>query len=114
MPAKKAGKVAKGENFWGRVDEWFKVEMAERGSSLTGPKWKSYVDQLLIDDQRQFKGLIPGSAVIGRENLQPAHSSNSSEPLVPPPLRSQDEFGGYYFSSSGEFLRLLQATTSNV
>ncbi|KAJ7721579.1 hypothetical protein B0H14DRAFT_3170309 [Mycena olivaceomarginata] len=65
MPAKKAGKVAKGENFWGRVDEWFKAEVAERGSSLTGPKWKS---------------------------------SNSSEPLVPPPLQSRDEFGGYYFT----------------
>ncbi|KAJ7830248.1 hypothetical protein B0H14DRAFT_3872708 [Mycena olivaceomarginata] len=114
MPAKKAGKVAKGENFWGRVDEWFKAEVAERGSSLTGPKWKSYIDQLLIDDQRQFKRLVPGSAVIGRENLQPSHSSNLSEPLVPPPLQSQDEFGGYYFSSSGEVLRSLQATTSNV
>jgi hypothetical protein len=41
-PAKKAGKIAKGENFWGRVDEWFKSEVAERGSSLTGPKWKRY------------------------------------------------------------------------
>ncbi|KAJ7820145.1 hypothetical protein B0H14DRAFT_2600130 [Mycena olivaceomarginata] len=112
MPAKKAGKVAKGENFWGRVDEWFKAEVAERGSSLTGPKWKSYIDQLLIDDQRQFKRLVPGSAVIGRENLQPSHSSNLSEPLVPPPLQSQDEFGGYYFSSSGEVLRSLQATTT--
>lgn len=74
----------------------------------------SYIDQLLIDDQRQFKGLIPGCAVIGRENLQPSHSSNSSEPLVPPPLQSRDEFGGYYFSLSGEVLRSLQATTSNV
>ncbi|KAJ7935000.1 hypothetical protein B0H13DRAFT_1854708 [Mycena leptocephala] len=35
-PAKKAGKVAKGENFWGRVDEWFKKEVAERGSSVSG------------------------------------------------------------------------------
>jgi hypothetical protein len=43
MPAKKAGKVAKGENFWGRVNEWFKVKVAERGSSLTGPRWKRYV-----------------------------------------------------------------------
>ncbi|KAJ7331054.1 hypothetical protein DFH08DRAFT_966797 [Mycena albidolilacea] len=92
-PAKKAGKIAKGENFWGRVDEWFKNEVAERGSSLTGPKWKSYVDQLILDDQSKFKGLAPGSAVVMLENRQPLESSSSS--LFDLPVQAQSGLGGY-------------------
>ncbi|KAJ6455122.1 hypothetical protein C8R47DRAFT_1082857 [Mycena vitilis] len=49
LPAKR-GKLAKAENFWGRVDLWLKDEVAECGASLLGPKWRSYVDQLMRDD----------------------------------------------------------------
>ncbi|KAJ7800322.1 hypothetical protein B0H14DRAFT_3490829 [Mycena olivaceomarginata] len=67
LACRKSGKVAKGENFWGQVDEWFK-KVAERGSSLMGPKWRSYIDQRLLDDRSKFKGLTLGAAVLTQEN----------------------------------------------
>jgi hypothetical protein len=85
LACRESGKVAKGENFRGQVDEWFK-KVAERGSSLMGPKWRryefthtcnvlklirilySYVDQRLLDDRSKFKGLTPGAAVLTQEN----------------------------------------------
>jgi hypothetical protein len=41
-PPKTAGKIANTENFWGRVNEWFKEQIALRGFSLTGLWWKRY------------------------------------------------------------------------
>ncbi|KAJ6473440.1 hypothetical protein C8R47DRAFT_1295169 [Mycena vitilis] len=61
--AKSRGKLGKAENFWGRMDEWMAGHIAERGSSLTAPKWRSFIDQLLRDDKSKFWGLTPGSPV---------------------------------------------------
>ncbi|KAJ7833089.1 hypothetical protein B0H14DRAFT_3462898 [Mycena olivaceomarginata] len=35
LACRKSGKVAKGENFWGQADEWFK-KVAERGWIQSG------------------------------------------------------------------------------
>ncbi|CAK5270512.1 unnamed protein product [Mycena citricolor] len=65
-PAKRAraGRTAKGEDFWGRVEEWFKKEMAVRGSNWTSASWKRYIDQVIVDDRVKFVGVKPGSPVI--------------------------------------------------
>lgn len=34
------GRIAKGEDFWGKVDRWFKKEVGLRGRNLAGPQWK--------------------------------------------------------------------------
>ncbi|KAK7032701.1 hypothetical protein R3P38DRAFT_3503251 [Favolaschia claudopus] len=106
-PRKKAktGKVPKGENFWGRVDQWFKKQVEERGISLTGPKWKSYVDQLIKDDAAKFKGIIPGSPS-NEENTPPAGVLEGSQ--VP---SSSGMVGGGDMSASsatGQMLHMWQ------
>ncbi|KAK6985096.1 hypothetical protein R3P38DRAFT_2805827 [Favolaschia claudopus] len=95
--AKKSGKVGKGGNFWGSVDSWFKKQVKERGSTLTGSKWKSYVDQLLKDDRAKFKGLLPGTVVAEQRNvlLDIEPSSNQQTPGAG---------AGPVFQSSGHLL----------
>ncbi|KAJ7483663.1 hypothetical protein FB451DRAFT_1555558 [Mycena latifolia] len=70
-PVKRGGKVAKGENFWGQIDEWFKREVAVRGLSLTGAQWKTYVDQLIFDDTSRFMGMTPGAPFQTLETFSP-------------------------------------------
>ncbi|KAK7015950.1 hypothetical protein R3P38DRAFT_3203652 [Favolaschia claudopus] len=64
----RGGRIAAGEDFWGRVDEFFRKEVEDRGTNLTGPKWKPlvrYIDKLVVDDNAQFRGQTPGRAVEG-------------------------------------------------
>ena len=42
-PVKKRGRVAKGEDFWSKVDAWFKAEIAARGKDLSSASWKECV-----------------------------------------------------------------------
>ncbi|KAJ7770347.1 hypothetical protein B0H14DRAFT_3590740 [Mycena olivaceomarginata] len=58
--AQGGGRIATGEDFWGQVDEYFRTEIKTRGKSLIGPKWKSYVDRIISDDNAQFRGKKPG------------------------------------------------------
>ncbi|PPQ83079.1 hypothetical protein CVT26_011919 [Gymnopilus dilepis] len=39
-PVKKCGMVAKGEDFWSKVDAWFKAEIASRGKDFSSASWK--------------------------------------------------------------------------
>ncbi|KAK7037201.1 hypothetical protein R3P38DRAFT_2771200 [Favolaschia claudopus] len=41
----RGGRIAAGEDFWGRVDEFFRKEVEDRGTNLTGPKWKPSEDR---------------------------------------------------------------------
>ncbi|KAF8187833.1 hypothetical protein K438DRAFT_1677273, partial [Mycena galopus ATCC 62051] len=48
-PARKKARISKPsggriEDFWGQVDEYFRIEMKKRGTSLTGAQWKPYID----------------------------------------------------------------------
>ncbi|KAK6992395.1 hypothetical protein R3P38DRAFT_2570471 [Favolaschia claudopus] len=61
----RGGRIAAGEDFWGRVDEFFRKEVEDRGTNLTGPKWKPYIDKLVVDDNANFRGQTPGRAVEG-------------------------------------------------
>ncbi|KAJ7677010.1 hypothetical protein DFH06DRAFT_1317608 [Mycena polygramma] len=90
----KVGKLAKGEDFWGRVDEWFKEQIALRGTSLTGPKWRSYVDELILDDKRKFRGLTPGAAAsIPDQTSSPAGGSRNALLPMHPPQRLEAHYG---------------------
>jgi hypothetical protein len=40
-PRTQVGRIAKGEDFWGRVDAFFVEKIAQMGRSLTGPRWKA-------------------------------------------------------------------------
>ncbi|KAJ7157733.1 hypothetical protein C8R46DRAFT_412565 [Mycena filopes] len=57
------GRIAAGEDFWGQVDEYFRNEIQIRGKSLTGPKWKSYIDRIIADDKTKFHGKTPGGLI---------------------------------------------------
>ncbi|KAJ7824324.1 hypothetical protein B0H14DRAFT_2597338 [Mycena olivaceomarginata] len=62
-PAKGAqgrGHITTGEDFWGQVDKYFRTEIKTLGKSLIGPKWKSYVNHIISNDNAQFKGRKPG------------------------------------------------------
>ncbi|KAJ7124729.1 hypothetical protein C8R43DRAFT_1135417 [Mycena crocata] len=98
-PARRGGKIARGDNLWGRMDEWFRKEVESRGMNLTSPKWKTYVDQLIVDDGTQFLGMTPGDPVSSLETL-PTLTMNGAAPsqnlddLIPLPEyipASQDE-----------------------
>jgi hypothetical protein len=39
-PRTLVGRIAKGEDFWGRVDKWFVEMVAQYGRVLTGARWK--------------------------------------------------------------------------
>ena len=49
-PAKKRkrtlakGRIAQGDDFWSRVDSWFKEKIELWGSDFSGVNWKMYVD----------------------------------------------------------------------
>ncbi|KAJ7147564.1 hypothetical protein C8R43DRAFT_1129793 [Mycena crocata] len=100
-PVRKGGKIAKGDNFWGRMDEWFRKEVDARGTNLTSSKWKTYVDQLIVDDGTQFLGMTPGDPVSSLEILPPlamngAAPSQNLDDLIPLPEYipvSQEEAG---------------------
>jgi hypothetical protein len=111
------------------VDEWFKKEVADRGASLTSPKWRryefartcnvliwiicrSYVDQLLLDDQSKFKGLTPGAAIPTQENPRPM---DGSHPSSFESLQSQQNYSNldhYSFGAMGQVLTMMQGTGS--
>ncbi|KAJ7135129.1 hypothetical protein C8R46DRAFT_1325924 [Mycena filopes] len=57
------GRIPAGEDFWGQVDVYFRKELEHRGKTLTGPKWKPYIDQLIVDDNSKFRGKTPGEPV---------------------------------------------------
>ena len=46
-PTKRArtqgGRIAKGEDFWGKVDTYFAEMVQKHGRVLTGPEWREYV-----------------------------------------------------------------------
>ncbi|KAK7027824.1 hypothetical protein R3P38DRAFT_2940391 [Favolaschia claudopus] len=94
----KTGKIPKSASFWGGVDRWFKEEVDKRGSTLTGSKWKSYVDQLMKDDQAKFKGLLPGSSVV-EERSSLLEVSGTEQPIQ----QTQGLVSGA-FHSSGQML----------
>ncbi|KAK7007079.1 hypothetical protein R3P38DRAFT_3212714 [Favolaschia claudopus] len=102
----KLGRIARGANFWGGVDNWFKKQISERGSSLTGPKWKSYVDQLLKDDEAKLKSIAPGSLVV--EERTPLASVGELQPLTPPTQEFAPETPGVSFQTTERMLEILQ------
>lgn len=51
------GRIPAGEDFWGKVDEYFRNEIKERGKNLTGPKWKQYVFNSYIRLEHQADSL---------------------------------------------------------
>ncbi|KAJ6461445.1 hypothetical protein C8R45DRAFT_1108674 [Mycena sanguinolenta] len=65
---KKVGQVPAGEDFWGRVDSYFKAEVANRGRNFKDPPWKPYIDQIIVDDNSKFFGIKPGQPVLVLED----------------------------------------------
>ncbi|KAJ7751600.1 hypothetical protein B0H16DRAFT_1723955 [Mycena metata] len=61
------GRIAAGHDFWGALDAYFRKEIGVRGKSFTAPKWKRYIDKLLLDDNGGFKYNTPGNEVIESE-----------------------------------------------
>ncbi|KAJ6503840.1 hypothetical protein C8R45DRAFT_1185850 [Mycena sanguinolenta] len=57
------GRVAKGQDFWSQVDAYFKEEVTRRGRNFKDLKWKTYVEQIIVDDNSKFFGLVPGMTV---------------------------------------------------
>jgi hypothetical protein len=47
-PAK--GRIAQGDDFWLRVDNWFKEKIDSWGTDFSGVNWKRYVNRILYWD----------------------------------------------------------------
>ncbi|RDB15203.1 hypothetical protein Hypma_004700 [Hypsizygus marmoreus] len=48
-----AGRIKKGEDFWGKVDKYFAAEFKKRGRDLAQGTWPEYIDEVIrLDDQR--------------------------------------------------------------
>ncbi|KAF7378432.1 hypothetical protein MSAN_00270000 [Mycena sanguinolenta] len=61
--AKQGGRVAAGQDFWSKVDAYFKKEIEKRGRSFKDARWKPYIDQIIVDDNSKFFGMKPGLPV---------------------------------------------------
>lgn len=61
--ARKGGRIANGEDFWARVDAWFSDEIAKRDKELSGPLWKSYVEETIRRDNQTFNPPESGPSV---------------------------------------------------
>ena len=52
------GRVAHSDDFWSRVDSWFKEKIESWGTDFSGVDWKAYVNLVHIHDiSAQFTGL---------------------------------------------------------
>ncbi|KAF8177639.1 hypothetical protein BJ912DRAFT_985719 [Pholiota molesta] len=71
---RKRGRIAHGEDFWSKVDAWFKEKIALWGSDFTGPDWKTYVDESIELDNIRF---TPRQQIQSDEFTSPSPSLSS-------------------------------------
>ncbi|KAF7366708.1 hypothetical protein MSAN_00928900 [Mycena sanguinolenta] len=78
--SKKGGRVAAGQDFWAKVDAYFQTQIGLRGRNFKDPRWKSYIDQIIVDDNSKFLGVKPGMPVsmLGEPAAPDSSSSNSA------------------------------------
>ncbi|KAF9070029.1 hypothetical protein BDP27DRAFT_1420465 [Rhodocollybia butyracea] len=70
------GKVPKGCDFWGLIDQWFKEQLDEKelGKKMSDPRWKQKIEGFRRLDEAGFKNL--------------ASPSNTTTPAQSPALRT--------------------------
>ncbi|EED83889.1 predicted protein [Postia placenta Mad-698-R] len=56
-----SGCPVNGKDFWSQVDEWFKKEVATRGTTLTAGGWKAYVKETIDLDNARFAPAAQGN-----------------------------------------------------
>ncbi|KAJ6535509.1 hypothetical protein B0H19DRAFT_1271259 [Mycena capillaripes] len=88
--AKQGGRVAAGQDFWGKVDIHLKEE-------ITRPDLRyKYIDQLIADDETEYASMTPGVAVSAlMANGDPAASTSATSQF------GTDFTAGFSFNTSG-------------
>ncbi|KAK7034382.1 hypothetical protein R3P38DRAFT_2519170 [Favolaschia claudopus] len=99
--AKQGGRVAAGEDFWGKVDVYFKEQIELRGRNFKDTRWKPYIDRILADDKNRFEGITSGAPVCilvlddSTTQMEPASSFGGV------PQSGAPDFSSFQFGSGG-------------
>ncbi|KIM38461.1 hypothetical protein M413DRAFT_30013 [Hebeloma cylindrosporum] len=87
------GRVGDGEDFWSKVDKWFKEKIELWGSDFKGEEWKRFIDEsLTLDNERHT-----GSEAKKLRSSPVNNFTAASTSALPPPPQAQAQI----FPSAG-------------
>ncbi|KAF4615116.1 hypothetical protein D9613_003455 [Agrocybe pediades] len=91
------GRIAVGEDFWSKVDLWFKKGIELRGENLTSSEWQRFINQSIeLDNARCHPHLLPRPLPSRVDDTVPAEETPSTEsaPTSSPQSSEQDSSMG--------------------
>ncbi|KAG6915322.1 hypothetical protein DXG01_012128 [Tephrocybe rancida] len=101
-PAKKkrkstSGQIAKGKDFWSKVEKYFEKEIDVCSHNLTDQSWKDLVDRIVANDNRKFaplQDIPPSQTDAGPLTSQATNMPMGSSAHLNVPAVGYIDFGG--------------------